>query len=52
MLGFLTLRTVNSGRLYEALGDTELADYVGNTRRGRVQLLTGLYTARGLQRQL
>ena len=47
MLGFLTLRTVNSGGLYEALGDTELADYVRKHTAGRVQLLTGLYTARG-----
>ena len=47
VLGFLTLRTVNSGGLYEALGDTELADYVRKHTAGRVQLLTGLYTARG-----
>ena len=44
MLGFLTLRTVNSGGLYEALG-SGAGDCV--LRRRWVQLLTGLHAARG-----
>ena len=46
VLGFLTLRTVNSGGLYEALGDAALADYVRKHTAGRIQLLTGLYMVR------
>ncbi len=46
VLGFLTVRTVNSAGLYEALGDTQLADYVRRHTAGLVGLLTGLYTVR------
>ena len=47
VLGFLTLRTINSGGLYEALGDTELANYVRTPHGGKIQLLTGLYARPG-----
>lgn len=43
VLGFLTMRTVNSAGLYEALGDSRLADYVRRRTAGLVRLLTGLY---------
>ena len=43
VLGFLTMRTVNSAGLYEALGDARLADYVRRHTAGLVGLLTGLY---------
>ena len=46
VLGFLTMRTVNSASLYEALGDSRLADYVRRHTAGLVRLLTGLYTVR------
>ena len=46
-LGFLTLRTVNSGGLYDALGDEALANYVRVRTAGRIRLLTGLYTVPG-----
>ena len=46
VLGFLTMRTVNSGGLYEALGDAALADYIRKHTAGRIQLLTGLYMVR------
>ena len=43
VLGYLTLRTVNSGGLYDALGDEQLANYVRTRTAGRIRLLTGLY---------
>lgn len=46
VLGFLTMRTVNSAGLYEALGDARLADYVRRHTAGLVGLLTGLYAVR------
>ena len=46
VLGFLTMRTVNSAGLYEALGDGRLADYVRRHTAGLVRLLTGLYAVR------
>ena len=46
VLGFLTMRTVNSAGLYEALGDARLADYVRRHTAGLVELLTGLYAVR------
>lgn len=46
VLGFLTLRTVNTATLYDALGDAGLADYVRRRTAGRIALLTGLYTAK------
>lgn len=46
VLGFLTLRTVNSSALYDALGDESLANYVRVRTAGRIRLLTGLYTVR------
>lgn len=46
VLGFLTLRTVNSGGLYDALGDEHLANYVRVRTAGRIRLLTGLYAVR------
>ena len=47
VLGYLTVRTVNSSGLYEALGDTRLANYVRRHTAGRIRLLSGLYMARG-----
>lgn len=47
ILGFLTLRTVNTATLYDALGDANLANYVRERTAGRIALLTGLYTAKG-----
>ena len=44
VLGYLTLRTVNSGGLYAALGDERLANFVRTRTAGRIRLLTGLYT--------
>lgn len=46
VLGFLTLRIVNSGTLYDALGDKQLANYVRMHTAGRIQLLTGLHIVR------
>ena len=46
LLGFLTVRTINSGALYETLGDRELANYVRVETTGRIRLLTGLYITR------
>lgn len=46
VLGFLTLRTINSGGLYEALGSEELANAIRERTAGRIRLLTGLYTVR------
>lgn len=46
VLGFLTLRTVNTATLYDALGDAGLADYVRKRTAGRIALLTGLYIAK------
>lgn len=46
LLGLLTLRTVNSGGLYAALEDADLADYVRSHTAGRIRLLTGLYLLR------
>ena len=45
VLGFLTLRTINSGGLYELLGDEAMADYVRRHTAGRIRLLTGLHLA-------
>ena len=47
LLGFLTLRTVNSGSLYEALEDPELADFVRRRTAGKIRLLTGLTVVPG-----
>lgn len=46
VLGFLTLRTVNSAGLYDALGDEGLANYVRVHTAGRIRLLTGLHVVR------
>ena len=46
VLGFLTLRTINSGGLYEALGSETLANAVRDKTAGRIRLLTGLHTVR------
>lgn len=46
VLGYLTLRTVNSGGLYGALEDEKLANYVRVRTAGRIRLLTGLHTVR------
>jgi len=46
ILGFLTLRTVNTATLYDALGDAALANYVRERTAGRIALLTGLHTAK------
>ena len=46
VLGFLTLRTINSGGLYDALGSGELANAIRERTAGRIRLLTGLYTVR------
>ena len=46
VLGFLTLRSVTSGGLFEALEDTQLADYVRKHTAGKIQFLTGLYAVR------
>lgn len=43
LLGFLTMRTVNSSGLYEALGDTQLANDIRRRTAGRIQLLTGIH---------
>lgn len=45
VLGFLTLRIINSGGLYDALGSTRLANIIRERSAGRIGLLTGLYTA-------
>ena len=42
LLGFLTVRTINSGELYETLGDRDLANYVRVETAGRIRLLTNL----------
>ena len=47
LLGFLTLRTVNSGSLYEALEDPELADFVRRRTAGKIRLLTSLTVVPG-----
>ena len=46
VLGFMTLRTVNSGMLYDALGSEQLANYVRTHTAGRIRLLTGLHIVR------
>ena len=46
VLGFLTLRTVNSAALYDTLGDERLANYVRVHTAGRIRLLTGLHVVR------
>lgn len=46
VLGFLTLRTVNSAALYDALGDEKLANFVRVHTAGRIRLLTGLHVVR------
>ena len=46
VLGVLTMRTVNSGGLFEAFGSEHLANAVRNRTSGHIQLLTGLYMAR------
>jgi len=46
LLGFLTMRTVNSGGLYEALGNAQLANEIRRHTAGRIQLLTGLHIVR------
>lgn len=46
ILGFLTLRTINSGGLYEAFGSEGLANAIRIHTAGRIRLLTGLYTVR------
>jgi len=46
LLGFLTMRVVNSSGLYEALGDARLANHIRRHTAGRIQLLTGLYMVR------
>ena len=43
LLGFLSMRTVNTASLYDALGDAGLANYVRERTSGRIALLTGLY---------
>ncbi len=43
VLGFLTLRTVNSSGLFEAFGSEQLANHVRTRTAGRILLLTGLY---------
>ena len=48
LLGALTLRTVNSSSLYDALGDEGLANAVRVRTAGRIALLTGLYALRGV----
>ncbi len=45
VLGFLTLRIINSGGLYDAFGSQELANAIREQTAGRMGLLTGLYTA-------
>lgn len=45
-LGFLTMRTVNSMGLYDALGDTKKANYIREHSAGRICLVTGLHTLR------
>lgn len=46
VLGYLTLRTINSGGLYDALGSEELANRIRARTAGRIRLLTGLYIVR------
>ncbi|MDO4314748.1 MAG: cytidyltransferase-related domain protein [Oscillospiraceae bacterium] len=46
VLGFLTLRTVNSAALYDALSNEGLANYVRVRTAGRIRLLTGLHVVR------
>ena len=46
VLGYLTLRTVNSAGLYEALGSEQLANEIRVRTAGRIRLLTGLYAIR------
>lgn len=45
VLGFLTMRTVNTTTLYDALGNPALANYVRERTAGRIALLTGLHIA-------
>lgn len=44
ILGFVTMRAVNSAGLYEALGDEALANDVRERTAGRILLVTGLYS--------
>ncbi len=46
------MRTIHSGGLFEAWGTRSVADYVRKRTAGQIQLLTGLYIARGSRRQL
>ena len=43
-LGILTMRTVTSTGLYNALGDANAADYIRDHSAGRICLITGLHT--------
>ena len=43
ILGFLSMRTVNSRGLYDALGDAVRADYIRGHTAGRVRLVTGIH---------
>lgn len=45
VLGFLTMRMVNTTTLYDALGNPALANYVRERTAGRIALLTGLHIA-------
>ncbi|MBE6961361.1 MAG: cytidyltransferase-related domain protein [Ruminococcaceae bacterium] len=42
--GVLTMRTVTSTGLYDALGDADAADYIRDHSAGRICLITGLHT--------
>ena len=46
VLGFVTMRTIHSGGLFEAFGSEQLANCVRNRTSGHIQLLTGLYMVR------
>jgi len=44
VLGALTMRTVTSVGLYDALGDADAADYIRDHSAGRICLITGVHT--------
>lgn len=44
VLGALTMRTVTSTGLYEALGSARSADYIRDHSAGRICLITGIHT--------
>jgi len=46
VLGFVSMRVVNTAGLYEALGDADLANDVRERTAGRILLLTGVYVVR------